>query len=74
MRGRTLTAVGAATALAATAVVGISGAAAAKPKPAKTVTGADGTVESYDTLLFAMEISSGSSFRIADMVSTLEVR
>ena len=39
MRGRTLTAVGAATALAATAVVGISGAAAAKPKPAKTVTG-----------------------------------
>jgi hypothetical protein len=40
MRSRTLTAVGAATALAATAVVGISGAAAAKPKPAKTVTGA----------------------------------
>jgi hypothetical protein len=39
MRGRTLTAVGAATALAATAVVGISGAAAAKPKPAKTVKG-----------------------------------
>jgi hypothetical protein len=39
MRGRTLTAVGAATALAATAVVGIGGAAAAKPKPAKTVTG-----------------------------------
>ena len=40
MRSRTLTAVGAATALAATAVVGISGATAAKPKPAKTVTGA----------------------------------
>jgi hypothetical protein len=39
MRSRTLTAVGAATALAATAVVGISGAGAAKPKPAKTVTG-----------------------------------
>ena len=39
MRGRTLTAVGAATALAATAAVGISGAAAAKPKPAKTVKG-----------------------------------
>ena len=39
MRGRTLTAVGAATALAATAVVGLSEAAAAKPKPQKTVTG-----------------------------------
>ncbi|HEX5192925.1 MAG TPA: hypothetical protein VFW09_08995 [Solirubrobacteraceae bacterium] len=39
MRGKTLTAVGAAMALAATAVVGISGASAAKPKPAKTVTG-----------------------------------
>jgi hypothetical protein len=40
MRGRTLTAVGAATALVATAVVGISGAGAAKPKPPKTVKGA----------------------------------
>jgi hypothetical protein len=39
MRGKTRTAVGAAMALAATAVVGISGATAAAPKAQKTVTG-----------------------------------
>ncbi len=39
MRGRTMTTVGAAAALAATAVVAVSGATAAAPKPAKTVTG-----------------------------------
>jgi hypothetical protein len=39
MRGRAITALGAATALAATAAVGIGGAIAAPPKPAKTVKG-----------------------------------
>ena len=39
MRGRTMTAVGAAAALAATVVVAVNGATAAAPKPAKTVTG-----------------------------------
>lgn len=39
MRGRTMTVVGAAAALTATAAVAVSGATAAAPKPAKTVSG-----------------------------------